>query len=257
MMGCIKKILLVISLVFAGSAASPLLAFVPAVNRPSCAPAGNITAIVRSGGAVDAFGYDSAGNETWRIDGAEKTVTSAYDVAGNQIKRVSKRGVATENTAAFTHNLMRQQKSAKPEASPLGDRDFEAVGTHGVGSGIPRRNGNCYLLTASNAVAREVFTHDVMDCGATAATTAAICVQYNREICHAEKLCPIYPSRGYPTGRDMFYECLRCGDILPSAPSDNVQCKCRNIMIDVDYGRIVVQAQQQFKIFNDMRGERI
>ena len=37
-----------------------------------------------------------------------------------------------------------KQKSAKPKVQTQGDRDFEAVRTHGVRSGIPRRNGNCY-----------------------------------------------------------------------------------------------------------------
>jgi RHS repeat-associated protein len=37
-----------------------------------------------------------------------------------------------------------EQKSAKPKVQTQGDRDFEAVRTHGVRSGIPRRNGNCY-----------------------------------------------------------------------------------------------------------------
>jgi len=37
-----------------------------------------------------------------------------------------------------------EQKSAKPKVQTQGDRDFEAVRTHGVMSGIPRRNGNCF-----------------------------------------------------------------------------------------------------------------
>ena len=46
------------------------------------------------------------------------------------------------------------QKSAKPKASPQGDRDFEAARMRGVRNGIPRRNGNCY----ADGSLREYFT---------------------------------------------------------------------------------------------------
>ncbi len=42
---------------------------------------------------------------------------------------------------------------------------------------------------------------------------------------------------GWPVAPNLHYECLRCGDILPSLPRDNLQCSCHNIEIDVDYGR--------------------
>ncbi len=28
----------------------------------------------------------------------------------------------------------------------------------------------------------------------------------------------INPSAGYPVGHDLYYECLRCGDVIPSLP---------------------------------------
>jgi hypothetical protein len=60
------------------------------------------------------------------------------------------------------------------------------------------------------------------------------------------------PVNGYPAGSNLFYECLRCGEIVPSRPSDSTHCKCRNIMIDVDYGRIKIQDHAQIKLFSTM-----
>jgi hypothetical protein len=57
------------------------------------------------------------------------------------------------------------------------------------------------------------------------------------------------PSTGYPADESLYYECLRCGDIIPSLPSDNTHCRCRNIMIDIDYGRLKLQDDTQVKMF--------
>jgi hypothetical protein len=53
---------------------------------------------------------------------------------------------------------------------------------------------------------------------------------------------PFEPSRGYPRGDDLFYECLRCHDVIPSNPHDSVQCSCGNFRIDVDYGRLAAKS---------------
>ncbi len=42
------------------------------------------------------------------------------------------------------------------------------------------------------------------------------------------------PSKGYPGGRNLYYECLICGDSISSLPKGNVECRCGNIVIDVD-----------------------
>jgi len=60
------------------------------------------------------------------------------------------------------------------------------------------------------------------------------------------------PSSGYPAGSNLFYECLRCGEVVPSRPPDSTHCMCRNIMIDVDYGRIKIQDHAQVKLFSTM-----
>jgi hypothetical protein len=55
---------------------------------------------------------------------------------------------------------------------------------------------------------------------------------------------------GYPTAPNLFYECLGCGDVVPSVPEDSTQCRCRNIMIDVAYGRISIQDHAKLKLFS-------
>jgi len=54
---------------------------------------------------------------------------------------------------------------------------------------------------------------------------------------------------GYPTGINLFYECTKCGDVLPSLPKDSLSCSCKNLHIDVDYGRLAVADHSCFKIF--------
>ena len=59
------------------------------------------------------------------------------------------------------------------------------------------------------------------------------------------------PSEGYPARYDLFYECLRCGETIPSLPPDSTHCKCRNIMIDADYGRIKIQDHSQVRLYSE------
>jgi hypothetical protein len=57
------------------------------------------------------------------------------------------------------------------------------------------------------------------------------------------------PRSGYPAGRDVFFDCVRCGTVLPSMPLDSMACKCGNVRIDVDYGRIGVTDHELLKAF--------
>ena len=61
------------------------------------------------------------------------------------------------------------------------------------------------------------------------------------------------PNTGYPKGKSLFYECLRCGNIIPSQPKDYIECACRNIAIDVGYGRIIVKDNKMIKLFSEHR----
>jgi hypothetical protein len=56
-------------------------------------------------------------------------------------------------------------------------------------------------------------------------------------------------AKGYPAGEAIRYECLICGVTLPSMPSHSVACKCRNVIIDVDAGRVAVKDLSKFKVY--------
>ena len=58
------------------------------------------------------------------------------------------------------------------------------------------------------------------------------------------------PAKGYPAGDNLYYECLKCGDVIPSMPDDDIHCKCRNIMIDVGFSRLTIQDHKQAKLFS-------
>jgi len=42
-------------------------------------------------------------------------------------------------------------------------------------------------------------------------------------------------STGWPSGANLFYECQKCGGLIPS--TQDGQCKCGNVYVDVGYGR--------------------
>ena len=60
---------------------------------------------------------------------------------------------------------------------------------------------------------------------------------------------PFDAHKGYPAGKHLFYECLNCGDSLPSIPPDNIHCSCENIRIDVDFGRMIVRDNDLIRLF--------
>ena len=60
---------------------------------------------------------------------------------------------------------------------------------------------------------------------------------------------PFDPRTGYPAGPDLAYECLQCGDSLPSQPQENHGCRCGNIFVDVDAGRISVRDDHLVRLF--------
>jgi hypothetical protein len=66
-----------------------------------------------------------------------------------------------------------------------------------------------------------------------------------------EKYFSLEHSIGYPRDAAIWFECTACGGRLPSDPPTSVACKCRNIIVDVDAGRIAVKDR------DSMRGLRI
>ena len=65
---------------------------------------------------------------------------------------------------------------------------------------------------------------------------------------------PFDPHKGYPAGKHLFYECLNCGDCLPSTPPDSTHCSCENIWIDVDFGRMIVRDNDLIRLFKTGSG---
>ncbi|WP_367154090.1 hypothetical protein [Methylomonas sp. HYX-M1] len=57
------------------------------------------------------------------------------------------------------------------------------------------------------------------------------------------------PDKGYPAREDIYYECGKCGGVIPSKPQGGIGCQCRNIFIDVDAGRVSIKDESKFKIF--------
>lgn len=64
-----------------------------------------------------------------------------------------------------------------------------------------------------------------------------------------KKYLNIDPARGYPAGDTIRYECLVCGDTLMSIPPHAVACKCRNVIVDVDAGRVTVKNATKFRAY--------
>lgn len=50
-----------------------------------------------------------------------------------------------------------------------------------------------------------------------------------------------------PRDTDIFYRCRICDTLVPSIPKEVVWCKCRNILIDIDYFRLAVKDKTQFE----------
>ena len=61
-------------------------------------------------------------------------------------------------------------------------------------------------------------------------------------------IIPFWPRMGYPVGQHLFYRCKKCLDILPSKPKDSLSCKCGNLRIDIDYGRLAVDRNKTIQL---------
>lgn len=54
----------------------------------------------------------------------------------------------------------------------------------------------------------------------------------------------------YPVAKNVFYECMTCGNAIQSKPKKNVSCKCGNIGIDVGSGRRIIKQPEKIKVFH-------
>ena len=64
---------------------------------------------------------------------------------------------------------------------------------------------------------------------------------------------PAVLGEGYPAGRDVRYECLRCGGVVASMPTydEPWTCSCRNVRVDADAGRVSVDRHEQLRVFRE------
>ena len=58
-------------------------------------------------------------------------------------------------------------------------------------------------------------------------------------------------SKGFPAGERIRYECGICGDSIASTPKYSATCKCRNIIVDADAGRVAVKDPAKLKAYED------
>ena len=64
-----------------------------------------------------------------------------------------------------------------------------------------------------------------------------------------KKYLTFNPAEGYPVGKNICYECVQCGDSIPSVPDDSQCCTCGNICTDIDAGRVSVRDDEMLKAF--------
>ena len=57
------------------------------------------------------------------------------------------------------------------------------------------------------------------------------------------------PALGYPGGPQYYYECLLCGDVVPSIPPKPANCRCCNIIVDIDAGRMNIRDHTNARLF--------
>ena len=65
----------------------------------------------------------------------------------------------------------------------------------------------------------------------------------------ARKYISFNPSVGFPAGEKLRYECGICGDTVLSMPINAAACKCYNIIVDADAGRISVKDESKIKAY--------
>ena len=63
---------------------------------------------------------------------------------------------------------------------------------------------------------------------------------------------PFEPTKEIPFRDGLFYECMKCGKVIPGDNKHNVHCDCRNIFIDADYGRIQIRDYSLVRLFDEV-----
>lgn len=55
-----------------------------------------------------------------------------------------------------------------------------------------------------------------------------------------------------PRDKNVFYQCLKCGEMVPSTPPKSMGCKCGNIFIDKEYFRAIIEDYPQAKVLKKL-----
>ena len=62
------------------------------------------------------------------------------------------------------------------------------------------------------------------------------------------------PKVVWPSQEGYYYECLKCGEVVPSKPKEYGRCQCGNIIIDVRAYRMAVKDEAAVKLFEEVTG---
>ncbi len=63
-------------------------------------------------------------------------------------------------------------------------------------------------------------------------------------------------TKGYPAGRRIRFECCLCGVTLASMPEHSAACKCRNIIVDAESGRVTAKEPNKFLVYEIDQSQR-
>jgi ribosomal protein S27E len=58
---------------------------------------------------------------------------------------------------------------------------------------------------------------------------------------------------GYPKGKNIYYRCLICEDIIFSSPDHFDTCSCQNITIDTTCGRMSVDEKHKIEVLKKVK----
>jgi len=66
------------------------------------------------------------------------------------------------------------------------------------------------------------------------------------------KYLPFAKKGGLPSTPNKFLECLECSDIVQLFSKENTHCKCQNIRLDADWGRVAIKDWDKIKLFEEI-----
>ena len=55
--------------------------------------------------------------------------------------------------------------------------------------------------------------------------------------------------KGYPSGKNVFYQCEECSGVVSSLPEHFEECGCGNVEVDASSGRMSVLDPNRMRIF--------